>query len=216
MSSTVTVVAIAAGAALVGAGLGWGGRRVAWPQYARRAAARRFAREFAALVRGTDLDLATLRGPGCADGHGGGYGAGSGGRASQGFASAAVGFVEPTADTSMLAPRALSLEDQDYYAESWRNVEGEFAECPASALLLATHLTANLLLNRGLLPADTARPSVLPESWAFPSARGYRDALRISARMDEGGGVTEAELTTALGLFEDFYWEMLTLTAAAE
>jgi hypothetical protein len=92
-------------------------------------------------------------------------------------------------------------------------VQGEFAVNAPSALLLATHLTANLLLNRGLLPADTARPTELPAAWTFPSALGYREALRISARTDHET-VPEDELTRALAQFEDFYFEMLTLAAA--
>jgi hypothetical protein len=195
MSSAETVVLIAA-VVLAGLGLGWCARHVIGPRYVRRAAARRFAREFAHLVQGTELDLAAMRGPGHGD-------------------AAAAAFAEPTNDVALLDPKPLSLEDQDYYAASWRNVQGEFAESPPSALVLATHLTANLLLNRGLLPTDTARPTMLPESWTFPSARGYREALRISARADDEE-VPEAELTRALQQFEDFYFEMLTLSAAAE
>src|SRR6266700_2354250 len=195
MSPAATVVLIAA-VVLAGLGLGWCARHVIGPRYLRRTAARRFAREFADLVEGTDLDLAAMRGPG----HG---------------VAAAAAFAEPTNDVALLDPKPLSLEDQDYYAASWRNVQGEFAASPPSALVLATHLTANLLLNRGLLSADTARPTVLPESWTFPSARGYREALRISARTD-GEEVPEAELTWALQQFEDFYFEMLTLAATAE
>lgn len=201
MSSPVTVVVISAAAILAGAGLGWGGRHVAWPRFARHAAARRFAREFAMLAQGTDIDLASLRGPGN----------------SVRAAAAASAFTGPTHDAGLLTPKALSTADQDYYAESWRNVEGEFTRSPSSALLLARHLTANLLLNRGLQPADTARPSVLPESWTFPSARGYRDALRISTQIAAGDAdVSDEEMSRALGLFEDFYWEMLTLSAVAE
>ena len=195
MSPTTTVVLIAA-VVLAGLGLGWCARHVIGPRYVRRSAARRFAREFAHLVEGTELDLAAMRGPGHGD-------------------AAAAAFAEPTNDVVLLDPMPLSLEDQDYYAASWRNVQGEFAESPPSALVLATHLTANLLLNRGLLPADTASPTVLPESWTFPSARGYREAARISARMDHEE-LPAAELTRALQQFEDFYFEMLTLAAAAE
>lgn len=184
---------------LAGVGLGWWARHVLGPRYVRRAAAHRFAREFASLVEGTELDLAALRGPAH---HGS-------------LAATSAAYAEAMKDVSMLTPKALSLEDQDYYASSWRNVQGEFAEDPASALLLAAHLTANLLLNRGLLPADTARPRILPESWTFPSARGYREAMRISARM-ANEDVPQAELTRALAQFEDFYFEMLTLAAAAE
>ena len=212
--SATTVVLIAVAAVLAGITLGWGGRRVALQKrLVRRAAERRFAREFAALVDGTELDWAALRGPG------------HGPSASSSFSSsssstigAAAAFADPTDDVAMLTPRALSPADQDYYAASWRNVRGEFAAYPPSGLMLAMHLTANLLLNRGLLPVDTARPTMLPESWTFASARGYRDALRISARTDSDRreSVTAAELNRAMELYEDFYWEMLTLTAAVE
>jgi hypothetical protein len=206
--SATNVVLIAVAAVLAGITLGWGGRRVALQKrLVRRAAERRFAREFAALVDGTELDWAALRGPG----HGPSAAASS-------TLGAAAAFVNPTHDASMLTPRPLSPEDQDYYAASWRNVRGEFAAYPPSGLMLAMHLTANLLLNRGLLPADTARPTMLPESWTFPSARGYRDALRISARTDSDRRerVTAAELNRAMELYEEFYWEMLTLAAVVE
>jgi hypothetical protein len=214
--SATTVVLIAVAAVLAGITLGWGGRRVALQKrLMRRAAERRFAREFAALVDGTELDWAALRGPG--HGHGS-SGSASASASSSSTISAAAAFADPTDDVAMLTPRALSPADQDYYAASWRNVRGEFAAYPPSGLMLAMHLTANLLLNRELLPADTARPTMLPESWTFASARGYRDALRISARTDSDRreGVTAAELNRAMELYEDFYWEMLTLTAAVE
>ena len=202
--SATAVVLIAVAAVLAGITLGWGGRVAATrARLVARAAERRFAKEFAALVDGTELDVAALRGPG----HGSPDSAAA-------ATFAATGFAERTDDAALLAPKALSPEDQDYYAASWRNVRGEFASSPASGLMLAAHLTANLLLNRGLLPADTARPTVLPAAWTFPTARGYRDALRISTRMESraGAAVSEAELSRALGLFEEFYWEMLTLS----
>ena len=189
MPATI-IVLIAVGAVLAGITLGWSGRQMG-PRLARRAAERRFAKEYETLVKGTELDLAALRGPGHGD-------------------CAASALAEPMTDVSLLAPKALSIEDQDYYAASWRNVQGEFTQSPPSALMLATHLTANLLLNRGLLPVDTVRPTVLPEFWTFPTARGYRDALRISAARHP----SQAELARALELFEEFYWEMLTLAAA--
>jgi hypothetical protein len=205
MSSSVTVVVIAAAAVLAGAGLGWTARRAFGTRIVRRAAARRFAREFAALVEGTELDLAALHGPS----HGSLAAVASG---TDTEAAAYAAYAEAMSDAAELVPKPLSPEDQDYYAASWRNVRGEFVQSPSSALLLATHLTANLLLNRGLLPADTARPRELPAAWTFPSARGYRDALEISAR-SESEPVPEAELTRALTQFEDFYFEMLTLAA---
>jgi hypothetical protein len=220
--SATTVVLIAVAAVLAGITLGWGGRRVALQKrLVRRAAERRFAREFAALVDGTELDWSSLRGPG----HGPSASTSSWfsssssstfSSSSSSTISAAAAFADPTDDVAMLTPRALSAADQDYYAASWRNVRGEFAAYPPSGLMLAMHLTANLLLNRGLLPVDTARPTMLPESWTFASARGYRDALRISARTesDRHESVTAAELNRAMELYEDFYWEMLTLTPA--
>ena len=201
--SATTVVLIAVAAVLAGITLSWGGLRVAaHKRFARRAAERRFAREFAALVDGTELDWAALRGPG----HG---------SSSSSTIAAAAALAEPTDDVAMLTPKALSPADQDYYAASWRNVRGEFAAYPPSGLMLAAHLTANLLLNRGLLPVDTRRPTMLPETWMFPSALGYRDALRISARTDarnKDDSVSDEELSRALALFEEFYWEMLTLS----
>ncbi|HTJ72352.1 MAG TPA: hypothetical protein VL551_32735 [Actinospica sp.] len=195
MSSPVTVIVIAAAAVFAGVGLGWGARHVIGPHFIRRAAARRFAREFATLVQGTELDLAALRGP-----------------SHESVAATAVAtYAESTTDAAMLAPKPLSPQDQDYYAASWQNVRGEFAESPPSALLLAAHLTANLLLNLGLLPADTARPTELPEAWTFPSARGYREALDISTRTTREP-VSERDLTRALAQIGDFYFEMLTLS----
>ena len=120
-------------------------------------------------------------------------------------------YSERASDAAVLEAKTLSIADQDYYAASWRNVRGEFTVSPPSALVLATHLTANLLLNRGLLPVDTARPTLLPETWTFASAQGYRDALSVCARTDDEV-VPKDELTKALTQFEDFYFEMLTLS----
>lgn len=176
------------GAAFVGVVVGWQVRRLVVP-----APAARFEMDFAALAADTPIDWEGLQGPGPA----------------QASAAAARSLVEPTSDVAVLTPKNLSQEDQEYYASSWQNVCGEFAESPASALELARHLTGNLLLNRGLVPADTARPSELPASWTFSTACGYRQALRTSSQ-------NEAELRRALALIEDFYWEMLTLSTVPE
>jgi hypothetical protein len=180
-------------AALTGLCLGWAADR-----YLRRDPARRFAREFAALVTDTPIDWAQLHGPGPSPG--------------------AAGFAAPAGRVESLSDRAqpLSADDMEYYAASWRNVRGQFVRYPVSALRLAQHLTANLLLNRGLLPRDTARPSELPEGWAFPTARGYRQAAAIAAKADAdahglAATVTDADLARALSLFEDFYWEIVML-----
>jgi len=185
----VTAVIVAA---LIGIVVGWQVRRLFVP-----APAERFEKEFAALAADTPIDWEGLQGPGPA----------------HASPAAVRSLIEPTSDVAVLAPKNLSPEDQDYYASSWQNVCGEFAESPASGLELARHLTGNLLLNRGLVPADTARPSDLPASWTFSSACGYRQALRASA---SASAQTEPELRRALALIEDFYWEMLTLSTVPE
>ena len=187
---------------LAGLALGWTADRLL-----RRDASssRAFEREFAALVAHTPIEWDELRGPGPREG-------------APGFGSLAASADE--AANLALRAKALSPDDIEYYATSWRNIRGQFLRYPVSALRLARHLTANLLINRGLVPADAVRPSRLPEGWAFPSARGYRDALEIAAkaeaaneapRAEDGEAPTDTELARALALFEDFYWEILAL-----
>lgn len=182
------LVTAVAGAALIGILVGWQVRRHFVPTPDDR-----FEKEFAALAADTPIGWEGLQGPGSA----------------QASAAAVRSLVKPTSDVAGLVPKTLSPEDQEYYASSWQNVCGEFTESPESALELARHLTGNLLLNRGLVPADTARPSDLPASWTFSTACGYRQALRANAQ-------TESELRRALALIEDFYWEMLTLSTVPE
>jgi hypothetical protein len=198
-------------AVLAGLGLGWAADRLV-----RHGSSRSFEREFAALVADTPIDWDDLHGPGPG-----------------GEAAAARSGTTAAACAEALAARAkpLGSDDLEYYATSWRNIRGQFERYPASALRLARHLTANLLINRGLVPRDTLRPSRLPEAWVFPSARGYRDAEAIAERAESAGtaaatgGGTAAELgggqqpsaeelARALSLFEDFYWEILALAPA--
>ena len=183
-------------AALAGLGLGWAADRLA-----RRGRASAFEREFAALVADTPIDWDGLHGPG----------------PGEGAAARSVGPASAARAQSLAADaKPLGPDDLDYYATSWRNIRGQFERHPASALRLARHLTANLLINRGLVPADTARPSRLPAGWVFPSARGYRDATAISERAETAADVPAAtEMAHALSLFEDFYWEILALAPAA-
>lgn len=185
--ATVTI-ALAAGFAL--------GRASAW--WRTRDTDKIFEREFADLVASVDVDPQELTGPGPGDPDAG---------------RARTHAVNP----AELNPRPLAPRDRAYYLASWGNVVGEFARSPASALLLAQHLTANLLVNRGLVPADTARPTRLPECWDFPSARGYARARHIGERAEtqaaHGRGVRTLDLSDALRMFEDFYMEMLELEA---
>jgi hypothetical protein len=187
---------------LAGLALGWSADRLL-----RRDASssRAFERQFAALVAETPIDWDGLRGPGPRE-----------------SATGLHAFAAPADGATNLALRAkaLSPDDLEYYATSWRNIRGQFLRYPVSALRLARHLTANLLINRGLVPADAARPSRLPDGWAFPSARGYRHALEIATRAEtaheaqrpaDPDAPTETELARALALFEDFYWEILAL-----
>lgn len=185
---TVTI-ALAAGFAL--------GRASAW--WRTRGGDRLFEREFAELAASVDVDADELTGPG------------------PGLRSDAGRARTRALDPAELNPRPLSERDRAYYLASWGNVVGEFTRSPASALLLAQHLTANLLVNRGLVPADTARPTRLPESWDFPSARGYARARHIGERAEtqaaHGRGVRTLDLSDALRMFEAFYMEMLELEA---
>jgi hypothetical protein len=206
-------------AAFAGLALGWSADRLV-----RRNPKRRFAREFAALVADTPIDWDALQGPG-PDGVGAeaaGNAAAAGtdpadARASATRAALAQSFAAPASHAEDLSARAkaLSADDLEYFATSWRNIRGQFMKYPVSALRLARHVTANLMLNRGLVPADTARPSELPEGWTFPTARGYREALCITATADGENPLSEGELTRALNLFEDFYWEILALDPVA-
>jgi hypothetical protein len=170
------------------------GRACGW--WRGRSAQRLFDREFAGLVASVEIDESELSGPG----------PGSGRARTRAF------------DPAELDPLPLSAQDHAYYLASWRNVVGEFARSPVSGLLLAQHLTANLLVNRGLVPADTARPALLPESWDFPTARGYARARRIGrqaeSRPGHGSGVQTLALADALRLFEAFYMQMLDLGAS--
>ena len=205
MSSPVAVIVIAAAAVLAGV-LGW----VLGPRFVRRAAAHRFAREFASLVEGTELDLAALRGP-SHDSLAATAAASTTTTTAYAAAAESTGDAA-TGDVATLSPKPLSLEDQDYYAASWQNVQGEFAVNAPSALL--GHPSDGE-------PAAQPRPAArrhraahrVARGRTFPSALGYRDALRVSTRTDHET-VPEAELTRALAQFQDFYFEMLTLAAA--
>lgn len=183
---TAVTIALAAGFAL--------GRFSAW--WRARGADCMFEHDFAELAASVDLDVDELAGPGPA-------------------LSAAGRPRTHAVNAAELNPLPLSARDRAYYLSSWGNVVGEFSRSPASALLLAQHLTANLLVNRGLVPADTARPTRLPESWDFPSARGYARARHIGERAEtraaHSRGVRTLELSDALRMFEDFYMEMLEL-----
>jgi hypothetical protein len=173
------------------------GRASAW--WRARSSGRVFERAFDDLVASVDLDVDELSGPGPG--------------AHPDAGRPRTHAVHP----AELKPLPLSERDHAYYLASWGNVVGEFARSPASALLLAQHLTANLLVNRGLVPADTARPTRLPESWDFPSARGYARARHIGERAEtqaaRGRSVRTLDLSDALRMFEAFYFEMLELEA---
>jgi hypothetical protein len=182
--------------------------------WGRRWRARRaFDAEYARLVEETTIDPGALRGPGTT-----------------------LGAEPPAAEAARLAAGPLSAADLQYYAHCWKHIESEFGQSPAAALDLAEHLTANLLLTRHLAPADAPEPSELPETWSFPSARGYRQAQEVCARAlavrsqelqeQEQRGQEQPEqpeqeqelpssrLRTALGLYRAFFEEILALPDA--
>jgi hypothetical protein len=117
--------------------------------------------------------------------------------------------------TGFQAPATLAAADRDYYATCWTHIIGTFAESPATALDLATHLTANLLLHRGLADADSERPGDLPADWRFPTAEGYREAQRITqdARVVE---LPAHEMSKALMLYRALFEEVLAAPTATD
>jgi hypothetical protein len=164
--------------------------------YRRWRTRRAFDAEYARLVAQTAVDLAVLHGPG------------------PNITAAAA-----AADADLTA-RPLTDADLEYYASCWEHIESEFGEAPAIALDLAEHLTANLLLTRGLTPGDSPQPSALPEAWAFPSARGYREAQALCARVQDTGApgpqLPTSRLRSALSLYRAFFEEILALPATRE
>lgn len=112
-------------------------------------------------------------------------------------------------------PVALTESDREYYETCWTHILGTFEESPATALDLATHLTANLLLNRGLADAASDRPGDLPAHWGFPTAEGYRVAQRIA----EASRVIELptqELSKALMLYRALFEDVLAAPSAKD
>jgi hypothetical protein len=175
--------------------IGW----VAASWYQRRTNRAYFKQEFERLVESTAIDWRTLRGPGR-------------------IPPAVLG-----SDPANLQAKPISAAERGYYAASWKHVKSEFVQSPVPALELAEQLTGDLLLARGLVPAESWRPGMLPESWTFRTAQGYRQAHRISARAcarpelrgsrRHEAEVPQAELADALAMFEEFYRELLAIPA---
>lgn len=186
--------------ALVGVAVGWAARtRLRRPATSAPDTDSEFTAQFDALAQHTPLDWDTLAGPGPSP------------------ETAHPAPTVPAESASTLEARALSQQDIEYYADSWRNVSGEFSVSPSCGLSMAEHMTANLLLNRGLVPADTSHPSKIPDTWTFATARGYRQAQHIAAQADDArkDADSQAEYTDALRLFEAFYREVLELPSAS-
>lgn len=181
--------------------------------YRRRHARLLFEAEYTRLVAETEIDFATLRGPGREP-------------AEAAFGDAILGAaipddVQSLTDTRFgVLPRRLTEVEIDYYSSSWLHVRGEFAQSPALALDLAEHLTAKLLQTRGLASAEPWQPVRLPAAWQFPTARGYRRAQLISARVQGAAPLdptpSSTELETALELYQAFFREIMLLPAARD
>lgn len=110
--------------------------------------------------------------------------------------------------TGIRAPIELPESDHDYYETCWTHIVGTFEESPAAALDLAAHLTANLLLNRGIADADCERPGDLPAQWRFPTAEGYRVAQHI-AEVSRVVELPRQELSKALMLYRALFEDVL-------
>lgn len=156
----------------------------------RRRERRRFEAEFALLVEQTPLDLPVNRITSNPDGQ-------------------AAHALE------RLDVAALPASDREYYLTCWEHIRGTFAHYPATALELAEHLTANLLLTRGLAGHSAPHPSVLPPDWEFPSAQGYRRAQQINALAREQQ-LPSGRLRSALMLYKAFFEEILSLPATRD
>ncbi len=156
---------------------------------------RRFDREFADLTQHTDIDWYRLRGPG----------------------PMPAGMPSPVTAVDELRVLPLTVRDRSRFVRDWNTVCREFDRDPRRTPSLAEQLVGSLLLTRGLVPKDAANPTVLPASWIFPSADGYRLAQRAAtlASREEREGVAAPSLTattaaSALRLFEAFFMEILT------
>ncbi|MBR7834530.1 hypothetical protein KDL01_14750 [Actinospica durhamensis] len=156
---------------------------------------RRFDREFADLTRNTDIDWYRLRGPG----------------------PRPAGLPSPVTAVDELRVLPLTVRDRSRFVRDWNTVCREFDRDPRRTPSLAEQLVASLLLTRGLVPTHAPDPTVLPASWVFPSADGYRLAQRaatLAARERcEGTASSFRTATTAaaaLRLFEAFFMEILT------
>ncbi|HEY3872591.1 MAG TPA: hypothetical protein VGM10_29820 [Actinocrinis sp.] len=110
--------------------------------------------------------------------------------------------------TGIRAPIELPASDHEYYETCWTHIIGTFEESPGAALDLAGHLTANLLLNRGIADAGSERPGELPAQWRFPTAEGYRVAQHIveASRVID---LPTQELSKALMLYRALFEEVL-------
>lgn len=109
----------------------------------------------------------------------------------------------------LTAPMAVSASDLEYYQTCWRHILGTFAHWPAVGLDLAETLTANLMLNRGVVPRGCEQPAELPYQWTFATAQGYREAQSIAARADTED-LPRRELSKALLLYRAMFEDVLT------
>jgi hypothetical protein len=114
----------------------------------------------------------------------------------------------------LTAPVEISASDVEYYQTCWGHILGTFAHWPAVGLDLAETLTANLMLNRGVVPRGCEQPEVLPSQWRFATAQGYREAQDIAERAGIGE-LPRQELSKALLLYRALFEEVLTAPTAA-
>ena len=115
---------------------------------------------------------------------------------------------------SLTAPVGVSASDLEYYQTCWGHILGTFAHWPAVGLDLAETLTANLMLNRGVVPRGSEQPEELPAQWRFATAQGYREAQHIAERAGTGE-LPPRELWKALLLYRALFEEVLTAPTPA-
>jgi hypothetical protein len=107
--------------------------------------------------------------------------------------------------------RTISAQDQEYYATSWKNLQGEFLDDPSLALTGAEQLVATVLEARGYPGADSEQQLALLSVEHADSLAGYRAAQRTSRRaIDDATAVPTEELRQAMLSYLTLFNELMT------
>lgn len=114
--------------------------------------------------------------------------------------------------------RPISAQDQEFYATSWKHLQGEFLDDPSLSLTLAARLVATVLDARGYPGGDTEEQLALLSVEHANSLADYRAAQQTSRRVEQDPDSTPTEeIRRALLSYHAMFTELLTQpdTAAA-